>query len=130
MLIMRTEGFAGGVAADETPLAIRTEQHEVIARLLRQMSFDLVFAMPTANQDEYSVMLCASGQYAVCTVRPNVATAATPNYQEDPSFVLNGVLTHRGLSEVLDWTDRETALSRFGRLSGSEMRLPTLRLVS
>lgn len=59
-----------------------------------------------------------SGSFAVCLVDALRAIVVAPNYQvQRPDARLLGNLSKTGLSSVLDWTDRATALERFGRLT-------------
>lgn len=63
-----------------------------------------------------------SGSFAVCLVDALRAIVVAPNYQtQKPEARLLGNLSKRGLSSVLDWTDRRTALRRYTGLVGEPL---------
>ncbi len=75
--------------------------------------YDLVMHRRVAD-DEHVVMLCDRTSYAVCRVFPNRQISTSPNFHvSGGTGLLNAPLTPAGLRELLHWTDRKTALSRF-----------------
>lgn len=61
-----------------------------------------------------------SGDFAVCSVDPSREVVAAPNYRasSDLQARLYANLSKRGLSSLLDWTDRPTAVRRYADLVG------------
>ncbi len=68
--------------------------------------------------DEHAVLLGREKTYAAVTMQPKRLVAMSPNYQADGHGLLSGPLTKDGLEDLLQWTDRETAVVRFYTLAG------------
>jgi hypothetical protein len=63
----------------------------------------------------FVALLCRSGQYAACEIDMALKIAFAPSLQRDwmPETTVCGALTAAGLAEVLEWTTRGDALSRY-----------------
>jgi hypothetical protein len=61
-----------------------------------------------------------SGDFAVCSFDPARSLVAAPNYRVSTALQarLYANLSKRGLSSLLDWTDRPTAVRRYADLVG------------
>ncbi len=72
----------------------------------------------SVRTDEHVVMLAVEGKYSVCRLHPTRRLVTAPNYYVQSEYgLLSAKLDKAGLSHLLHWTDRETALSRFIRLA-------------
>jgi hypothetical protein len=72
----------------------------------------------SVRTDEHVIMLAVDGQYSVCRLHPTRRVVTAPNYYvQSEHGLLSAKLDKAGLSHLLHWTDRETALSRFIRLA-------------
>lgn len=78
--------------------------------------YDVVMHHQT-GRDEHAVLLARGGVYAVCKTQPQRRIATTPNYQANGYGLLSGPLTAAGLGDLLQWTDRDAAIERFGKLA-------------
>lgn len=85
---------------------------------------DIVMRHTGNNGNGCAIMLKRrdSGSFAVCMVDALRAIVVAPNYQTQKSEArLLGSLSKQGLSSVLDWTDRCTALRRYTGLVGKPL---------
>ena len=79
------------------------------------------------SADEFAVVVARrveakSIEYAACRTQPKRQIALTPNYEANGYGLLTSPLTAAGLGDLLQWTDRKTAISRFAALSGTPVR--------
>ncbi len=87
---------------------------------------DMIF--PPHATDRLLVMLLRSrvtAQYAVCSVDPAREMVFAPNFKTH--FLgtrLVGTLSKQSVNSILDWTDRETALSRYADLYWNHNGMP------
>lgn len=82
-------------------------------------------------EEEVVVMLADGDRYAVCRLHPGRRVAAAPNYfVESETGLLTATLSKDGLSDLLHWTDRPTALGRLARLTGPHRAPGALTLVA
>lgn len=74
------------------------------------------------GDDEHIVLMTKSREYAVCRMDFNRMVASAPNYFRGfPNGILSASLSKDGLEELLDWTDRESAMRRYSKLvSGTD----------
>lgn len=72
------------------------------------------------SNGEIAVLLLRDGEYAVCSIYSGQAGVMAKNYGAGGGGVLSGPLTRGCLREVLQWTDRATAILRYRSLA----RLP------
>lgn len=78
--------------------------------------YDIVMHHQT-GRDEHAVLLAKDGAYAACKTQPQRRIAMTPNYQANGYGLLSGPLTSAGLGDLLQWTDRSSAIERFRKLA-------------
>ncbi len=90
-----------------------THPHRTSGLAEQVAPYDLVMQRRVGD-DEHVVMLCNRTAYAVCRVFPSRQISTSPNFHvQNGTGLLNAPLTPEGLRELLHWTDRKTALSRF-----------------
>lgn len=77
--------------------------------------------------DRHAVMLSVGDRYAVCCTHPRRAIATSANYAAGGNGLISAPLTLAGVADLLQWTDRKTALDRYQVLVG---RRGGLRLVA
>ena len=68
-------------------------------------------------QDEFAIVVARDGAYAVCKTQPRRQIALMPNYEANGYGLLTSPLTSAGLGDLLQWTNRETAIERFCKLA-------------
>lgn len=68
--------------------------------------------------DEHAILLAKGGVYSVCKTQPTRLLAMSPNYVAQGHGLLTSPLTSAGLADLLQWADRDTAISRFRALAG------------
>lgn len=76
--------------------------------------------------DKHAVMVSLDKRYAVCCTHPKRAIATAPNYAAKGNGMISAPLSLEGMGDLLQWTDRKTALDRYNALLGNR---PGLRLV-
>lgn len=70
------------------------------------------------GRDDYAVLLSGQSGFAVCRMQPQRRVALSPNYHSDGRGIISGPLSPTGLSDLLQWTNRDEAVSRFRRMAG------------
>lgn len=93
-----------------------TLKSPLIEMTVNQLGMDVVFS--ECCDDEYITLLCKHPLYAVCKVNLSLQLASAPNYRADVG-TLCAPLSVDGLNEILHWTDRHSAVSRYTRLTGN-----------
>lgn len=68
--------------------------------------------------DKHAVMVSVGNQYAVCYTHPKRSYATSPNFAAAGHGMISAPLTLAGMSDLLQWTDRKTALDRYNGLIG------------
>lgn len=76
--------------------------------------------------DKYAVLVSVGQSYAVCCTQPKREIATSPNYAAGGNGMISAPLTLAGMRDLLQWTDRQTAVDRYAALLGKKAGLNTV----
>ena len=107
-------------AAGEKTKGDRSGRAKALTDVAALSNADVVFEHSDKSCHLLMLKNKKSGDFAVCSVDPAREIAAAPNYQASSTHEarLYAMLSKRGLSSLLDWTDRPTAVRRYADLVG------------
>jgi hypothetical protein len=96
----------------------RTDRVKALTDVATLSNADVVFEH--SDKRRYLLMLKnkKSGHFAVCSIDPSRDILTAPNYRAttEQKARLYAMLSKQGLSSLLDWTDRPTAVRRYADL--------------
>ncbi|MDK9702444.1 MAG: hypothetical protein OEL20_04840 [Sulfuritalea sp.] len=83
--------------------------------LFGQFGVDVVMTHADINQHCVTLLrLRKAPVYAVCRVHPTLEVATAPRFDgEHERGTLSGAISSHGMKDLLDWTDRGTAVDRY-----------------
>lgn len=87
--------------------------------------FEFVQHLPM-GADEHAALVKKDEVFAVCIIRLRSSIATAPNFAAEGKGVLSGPLTPKGLADILQWTDYETAAQRYRTLTNLPSSLVSL----
>lgn len=107
-------------AVDENTKGDRSGRVKALTDVAALSNADVVFEHSEKKIHLLMLKNKTSGDFAVCSVDPSREIAAAPNYHASTTQQarLYAMLSKRGLSSLLDWTDRPTAVRRYADLVG------------
>jgi hypothetical protein len=104
----------------------------ILAKLLDRFGFDVVIAVEDA--DGNCVVLLRDGlspSYAVCRIHSAFDVATAPRFSGPAATgTLSAAVTKHGLADLLDWTDRATALARYQSMVDMPVRSRDVSTIS
>lgn len=109
------------IAVGDNAKRDRTGRVKALTDVAALSNADVVFQHSDKSCHLLMLKNKTSGDFAVCTVDPSREIAAAPNYHASSTQQarLYAMLSKRGLSSLLDWTDRPTAVRRYADLVGA-----------
>jgi hypothetical protein len=115
-------GQAGrrGTDGDVVTPEIRVE----VERLLALLKMSIVTLSPVRQSDSWDTVwamwVSQEGRHAACNVAPSRNIVFAPNYAAHRKGLLATAITRGGLSAILQWTNRITAMRRYRELAMNE----------
>jgi hypothetical protein len=103
---------------------VTPEVHAEIERLLASLKIEIVSMSSVRDEDSWDAMWCllvsAGGRYACFAVAPTRNIAFAPDYAGNGRQLLVTAISQSGVTEILDWTNRATAVRRYTALMANE----------
>lgn len=96
----------------------------IFNEIMGNLGFDIVMAHTDAQNNVVTLLrLGDQAEYAVCRVHPSLEVATAPRFEgETEHGTLSAATTRHGMKDLLDWTDRATALARYESMVGGAPR--------
>jgi hypothetical protein len=112
------------------------EIREEVERLFAVLNISIVTMSPVRDPDSWdtvwAILVSREGRYAVCNIAPSRNIVFAPDYAAGGSQgLLATAITPGGMSKILKWTSRITAMQHFRELMMNDPydSLPTVSVL-